>query len=118
MKLISIEKSSNPKKKYMAIFCMCNGCSKCSPVQRKVVHFGAYGYNDFIKYSKMRGASPNENAKLKELAEKHKASYIARHSVNEDFNDPFTAGSLALHILWNKTTLSASVADYKQHFNL
>jgi hypothetical protein len=40
------------------------------------------------------------------------------NKVNENFNDPLTAGSLARWINWNKTTLSASIADFKKRFNL
>lgn len=108
MKLLSIEKSSDPKKKYMAIMCDCEGCSKCSPVQRRVVHFGAYGYEDYISYFK----------KSPELAEKRKALYIERHEKNEDWTDHHTPGALSRYILWNKPTLSESVADYKKRFNL
>ncbi len=44
---------------------------------------------------------------------KKKDAYIARHKVNENWNDPTTAGALSFHILWNKKTLSESIADFK-----
>jgi len=102
MKLLDIIKSSNPKKKYTAIFCMCKGCSKCSPVERRIVHFGAKGYEDFTTHKD----------------EDCKDAYLARHKTNEDWNDPYTAGALSRWILWNKPTLQASIADYKKRFNL
>ncbi len=40
-----------------------------------------------------------------------KRNYIARHEVNENWDDPFTAGFWARYILWNKLTLEASVKD-------
>ncbi len=48
---------------------------------------------------------------------KKKNAYIARHKVNENWNDPTSAGALARYILWNKKTLTDSIADFKQRFN-
>lgn len=95
MKLISIKPSTKADKKLMATFEKDNG-------RTKTTHFGAAGYDDFIK-------SKNEVKK---------AAYIARHKVNENFQDPTTAGALSRWVLWNKTTLAASIADYKQRFKL
>ena len=95
MKLLSISPSSKADKKYMAKFQMDTG-------RTKTTHFGAAGYDDYIK-------SKNEVKK---------AAYIARHKVNENFSDPTTAGALSRWVLWNKPTLSASIADYKSRFNL
>ena len=48
-----------------------------------------------------------------------KQAWIARHSKNnENWNDYTTAGSLAKHLLWNKTSLSASFNDYLKKFKL
>jgi hypothetical protein len=102
MKLLDIIKSSNPKKKYTAIFCMCKGCSKCSPVERRIVHFGSKGSSTYIDHKD----------------EDKKKAYHARHKANEDWNDAYSAGALSYWILWNKKTLSASIADYKKRFNL
>ena len=49
---------------------------------------------------------------------KKKDAYIARHKVNENWNDPKSAGALSRYILWNKTTQSASISDFKKRFNL
>lgn len=95
MKLLSIKPSTKADKKYMAIF-------ETDAGRTKTTHFGAAGYDDFIK-------SKNEVKK---------AAYIARHKVNENFQNPTTAGALSRWILWNKPTLSASIADYKRKFNL
>lgn len=100
MKLVSITKATDGKYKYTAVFDV-DGKSKTT-------HFGAKNYNDFIIYSKQD----------KQLAEIKKKAYLARHKVNEDFNSPTTAGALSKWILWNKSTLAASIADYKKHFNL
>lgn len=88
--MYTLSKSTNPKKKFMIV----------TP-NNKIIHFGAKGYKDYIYYSK--------NNKIK--AEKKKKAYIARHSVNENFNDPNTAGFWSRWILWNKPTLLDSVID-------
>ncbi|GAG48726.1 unnamed protein product, partial [marine sediment metagenome] len=50
---------------------------------------------------------------------KKKDAYIARHKVNENFNDPKTPGSLARHILWGSTTsLRKNIELFKKKFNL
>ena len=95
VKLISISPSTNPKKKYMAKFQTDAGRSKTT-------HFGARGMSDYTKHHD----------------EARKASYIARHSATENHRDPTTAGALSRWILWNKATLSASIADYKRRFGL
>jgi hypothetical protein len=63
---------------------------------------------DFKKYYKQD----------KELAKQKKESYLARHKVNEDWNDVTSAGALSRWILWNKPTIERSVNDFKQRFNL
>jgi len=102
MKLLSIKPSERPSKKYVATFCMCEGATKCCDTERKKVNFGSRGSSTFLDHKD----------------EKKRQAYVARHRVNENFNDPLTAGSLSRYILWNKTTLSASIADFKKRFNL
>lgn len=102
MKLLSIKPSAKPTKKYMATFCLCDGETKCCDKERKRVHFGQRGSSTYIDHKD----------------EKKKDAYIARHKVNENFNNPLSSGSLSRFILWNKTTLSASIADFKKRFNL
>jgi hypothetical protein len=93
---VVIKKSTNKDKKMMAIFY--DGEKKI-----KTTHFGASGYTDFIK----SGGD-----------EKKKKAYLDRHRTNENWNDYMTPGSLSRWTLWNKKTLSASIADYKKRFNL
>jgi hypothetical protein len=93
---VVIKKSTNKDKKMMAIFY--DGEKKI-----KTTHFGATGYTDFIK----SGGD-----------EKKKKAYLDRHRTNENWNDYMTPGSLSRWTLWNKKTLSASIADYKKRFNL
>ena len=102
MKLLSVKPSDRADKKYTATFCMCNGETKCCDRERKKVHFGA----------------KNSSTYLDHQDDQKKAAYIARHMKNENFNKPTTPGSLSRWISWNKTTLSASIADFKRKFKL
>mgnify|MGYP003134165517 FL=1 len=92
---VIIKKSTNPKKKYMAIFYDNN------KKKLKTTHFGASGYTDFIK-------SKDEDRKKR---------YLNRHK-GENWNDYMSAGSLSRYVLWNKPTLRASISDYKNKFKL
>ena len=102
MKLLSIKPSERATKKYMATFCLCDGDTKCCDKERKHVHFGQKGSSTYIDHKD----------------DKKKDAYIARHKVNENFNNPLSSGSLSRFILWNKTTLNASISDFKKRFNL
>ena len=95
VKLISITQSPKADKKLVAKF-------ETDAGRTKTIHFGAKGMSDFTK---------NKD-------EARKTAYIARHSARENFEDPTTAGALSRWILWNKTTVSASIADFKRRFNL
>ena len=92
---VVIKKSTNKDKKMMAIF---------YDEERKIKtsHFGASGYTDYTLSKD----------------EKKKQAYLDRHRTNENWNDYMSAGSLSRYILWNKKTISASIADYKKKFNL
>jgi len=102
MKLISVKPSDKKEKRLVASFCLCEGESKCCDKKKKKVHFGYKGGSTYIDHKD----------------DKKKDAYIARHKVNENWNDPTTAGALARYILWNKKTLSESIADFKKRFNL
>jgi hypothetical protein len=93
-KTVKIKKSTRPEKKYMAIFSIGDNV--------KTVHFGQSGASDFTKHKDTE----------------RKQRYIDRHSKNENWNNPMTAGALSRYILWNKTTLKDSIADYKRRFHL
>ena len=76
------------------------------------VNFGARGYNDYTIYYKNEG---------KEVAEKKKSAYLERHGADkagEDWNKSGrkTAGFYSRWVLWNKSTIEASVRDMKQRF--
>ena len=86
---VQIKRSKRKDKKFDAII---DG--------KKTVSFGAAGMSDYTKH---------KDAERKER-------YIARHKKNEDWSNPKTAGFYAKNVLWNKTSLQASVADIKKKF--
>ena len=67
---------------------------------KKTISFGAKGYSDFTQHKDSE----------------RKQRYLNRHKQNENWNDPKTAGFYAAHVLWNKPTLKASVADINKRF--
>ncbi len=102
MWLLGITKSDKPEKKMKATFCKCEKKNECKGSNHKVVHFGQKGSSTYLDHND----------------EDKKKAYIARHEVREDFSNPLTAGALSRFILWNKKTLSASIADFKKRFKL
>ena len=90
---ILLRKSTNSSKKFMVIF-----------EDGKTVHFGAEGYSDFTKHKD----------------EARKQRYINRHKNNENWGKSGirTAGFWARWLLWNKPTLTASIADIQNRFNV
>jgi len=94
MKLLSITESPKPDKKLMAVF--------ENEGRKKTVHFGAAGMDDLTITKDFE-------------AQKR---YLARHAKRENWNNPTTAGALSRWILWNKTSKSAAIADFKRRFDL
>ena len=98
MKVV-IKKSTNPNKKYMAIFYdTVNGKRK----KVKTTHFGAAGMSDYTKHKNLE----------------RKRRYLTRHRRRESWNNYMSAGALSRYILWGETTLRASIQKYKEKFNL
>ena len=95
-KLLSLKKSSREGKKKVAVF------ENRKTGRTKTTHFGASGYSDYTKHRD----------------EDRKKNYLSRHKTRENWRDPTTAGALSRWILWNKTTLKASIADFKRRFKL
>jgi len=93
-RLVRIVKSDRPEKKLAATF------ENTHTKRMKVVHFGAAGMSDYT---------------IHKDAER-KQRYINRHKKNEHWDDPVTAGALSRWMLWNKTSLKASIDDYKRRF--
>jgi hypothetical protein len=85
-----LSKSNAKNKKYKVV--IIDGDTK------KTINFGQAGADDFTTHK-----DP-----------KRKENYIARHASREDWSDPFTAGYWSRWILWNQTTIEASVRDLRK----
>jgi hypothetical protein len=93
IKLVNIKKSNRAGKKLMATF---NVGGK-----KRIIHFGASGMSDNTKHQNVE----------------RRNRYIFRHRKDLGTGDPTRAGYLSMFILWNKKTLSASIADYRRRLN-
>ena len=67
---------------------------------KKSIHFGQAGASDFTIHKDTE----------------RKERYIDRHSKNEDWNNPLTAGFYSRWILWNRPTITESVRDTNRRF--
>jgi hypothetical protein len=99
VRIISFSRSDIPEKKYKVVI--------ERDGREKTIHFGASGYKDYTLFSPLE-------------REQRKKNYISRHQSKEDWSlsGIDTAGFWAKHILWNKPSVSASLADTKRRFNL
>ena len=109
MKLIKVEKSDIPKKKFMAIFRKDNG-------KEKKVYFGSAGMRDFTLIS-----SPSSQFYIKNKEDRLKVrdNYQRRHKKDlstEKNKKGLGAGALSYYLLW--TTPKMNVSAYKKRFNL
>jgi hypothetical protein len=87
-----IQKSTRKGKRFMATFA--NG---------KTVHFGATAGRTYIDHQ--------DKAK--------RTAYLARHKVNENWNDPYSAGALARWLLWgDSTSLEANHQAFMNKFKV
>lgn len=86
--------STRKDKKMMAIFYR-------DGKRFKTIHFGFRGASDYTIHK-----DPERQDK-----------YIARHSKNrEDWNNPYTAGALAMWVLWLTPNLENNIRAYKREF--
>ena len=93
---VIIKKSSNPKKKLMAVF------SDDSGKKIKTTHFGASSSSDYTLHGD----------------EKRKRNYLQRHRTAENWQDYKSAGSLSRYVLWELKSKSSAIKAYKRRFNL
>ena len=107
MKLLRIVKSSNPNKKYDAIF-MVDG-------KQKKISFGSSNYRDFVLIN-----DKDSKFYLPKILDREvvKSSYIRRHEKREDWTNPLTAGALSRYILWDKPNFNSAIRAFKKRFKL
>ena len=96
--LVSIKRATDGKHKYKATF------KNKETGREKNTKFGAAGYKD-------QTLLPAKDR------EERKRLYRIRHA-GDNLSDPTSSGALSWWVLWNKPSFTASVADYKKHFNL
>ena len=90
-------KSDKPNKKFMIKFI------NPKTDREKTIYFGQAGASDFTIHKD----------------EERKQRYIRRHrGMGEKWDDPTTPGFYALHILWNKPTISQSIKDTNNRFGI
>lgn len=87
-----ITQSTRKDKRYLATFH--NGIK---------VHFGLKGGQTYIDHQ--------DKAK--------REAYLKRHEKNEDWSNPYTAGSLSRFITWGESTnINKNISDFKKRFAL
>jgi len=96
---VEIMKSKYPNKKFTIILYHADDGKK-----RKTLQIGQAGAEDFTTHKD----------------EKRKQKYIARHQARENhgISGITTRGFWALHLLWNKPTISESIKDIEQKFDV
>ena len=87
--LIEIIPSWRKDKKWAAIF-----------DDHSTVHFGAKNYEDYTIHK-----DPERKKK-----------YIQRHQKNEDWTNPYKAGTLSRYILWEYPDLKKAISEYNKRF--
>jgi len=87
LRLVRITKSPRPEKKLRAVFS--DGTH---------TDFGAKGMSDYTKHK--------DSERMKR--------YVKRHSRNENWKSPKSAGALSRYVLWSKPSLRAGIAEYKR----
>ena len=96
MKLLRVEKSPKPEKKFRAFFQLDSG-------REKHTDFGSSGMDDYTL------------TKSKEQRER----YRSRHQKDLQTNDPTRAGYLSYEILWGPyTSMDSNIQYYRQKYNL
>jgi hypothetical protein len=97
VKLLSVSPSSDPEKKLDVKLETDSG-------REKLIRVGARGMDDFTKTHD----------------QEQKERYIRRHAAREDWrlSGVLSSGFWAKHLLWNKPSLRASIADTRNRFNL
>lgn len=100
MKLISVKPSKVKDKKLVATFCKCkDGKNKCEDKDKVHINFGSATSQTYAE-----GAS-----------EEKKEAYLARHKVNENWNE-INPASLSRYILWSAKSIEQGVKNFMKKF--
>lgn len=82
-----------------------------APAKKRGKLFTAHIVNDDGKVTKIHFGDANGEQYPIHKDPLKKYNYIVRHAVNENWDDPYTAGFWSRFILWNRLTLADSVKD-------
>ena len=105
---MKLKKSNKTGKKWMVTF------QNKKSGREKTIHFGAAGMRDFTLISQKGNKFYIPDATKREDV---RSNYRKRHS-KDPINNPYSAGALSYHLLWNKPTLGASIKDFEKRFNI
>ena len=87
-----VKPSTRKDKRFMAIF-----------KDGKITHFGAKNGSVYTDHHNKQKRS----------------AYLARHKVNENWNDPYSAGALSRFILWGDyTSIDGNIASFNRRFGV
>ena len=105
IKLKSIKKSLDNKKKLTALFEI-KTSKQAKKFTEKKTNFGYNNPDD----------KKNDYRLHKDIDRRNR--YIIRHQKDLKTDDPTRAGYLSMFMLWNRSTLEASVADYNKRLKI
>ena len=95
-KFISLKEANDNKHKYIVTLL------NKDTGREKTIRFGSFGMSDYTIHKD----------------DKRKSNYIARHEVRENWTDPSTRGFWSKNILWHLPSISASLKDTINRFQL
>ena len=102
--LVYLYKSNLKNKKWAMFF----------PASVKLVHFGQKPYRDFTLMNDKKSVHYLSSKKERDAV---KNRYRARHA-NDNLDQPESAGSLSMEILWSSPTLRGGIRNYSRKYNL
>lgn len=71
------------------------------------------------KENKVRFGTPSNYVSNPDKTKEDRKNYIARHKVNENFNDPMSPGALSRWLLWGESrSIEKNIRAFKNKFNL
>lgn len=91
-----LEKSNNPKKKYMVSYI------NKDTGRINTIYFGSAGMSDYLQHKD----------------DERKQRYIKRHQVNEDWTDLTKSGTWSRYINWGEKTLKKSIKEMEKRFGI
>jgi len=99
MKLLAIERSTSPGKKWMAVF-------RSDAGRTRKIHFGASGMDDYLH--------THDKAQRDRYRTRH-----AKDLQTDASRTGVSAGALSYYILWgDSTSMGANISSYKKRFGL